>query len=98
MGFYKNALEIIRGEGPIDPEESPILVDFDYRLESVKFFEVNYKYLMELIQSHIPECADEAVARISEKRREEFLNILSSIKAEPRDWFHCRTNLGRYKK
>lgn len=82
VGFYKNALEIIGGHDPIDPKEPPILVDFDYRLESVKFFEVNYKYLMELIQSHIPECDGEAVARISEKEEKRVSKYIELYKKQ----------------
>lgn len=51
-GLYQNAREKIRkggGDGP-----NLLMLDLDYELEAVKSFEVNYNYLMNLIQTFVP--------------------------------------------
>lgn len=54
QGKYQNALEVIKGEGPdpIDPDE--VEIDIEYELESIKTEEVNYEYILMLIQSFVP--------------------------------------------
>ena len=51
-GLYQNAREKIKKEGGDDP--NPLMLDLDYELEAVKSFEVNYNYLMNLIQTFVP--------------------------------------------
>lgn len=51
-GLYQNAHEKIKKEGGDDP--NPLMLDLDYELEAVKSFEVNYNYLMNLIQTFVP--------------------------------------------
>lgn len=51
-GIYQNAREKIKKGGDDDP--NPLMLDLDYELEAVKSFEVNYNYLMNLIQTFVP--------------------------------------------
>jgi len=51
-GLYQNAREKIKKGGDDDP--NPLMLDLDYELEAVKSFEVNYNYLMNLIQTFVP--------------------------------------------
>lgn len=52
VGLYQNAREKIKKGGDDDP--NPLMLDLDYELEAVKSFEVNYNYLMNLIQTFVP--------------------------------------------
>jgi type I restriction enzyme R subunit len=52
-GKYVNALEEIRAGSIVDPAD-PIEIDIEYELESVKTEEVNYEYIIMLIQSFVP--------------------------------------------
>ena len=52
-GVYHNAIEKIKELTKIDGPD-PINLDIEYELESVQTIEVNYRYLVALIQSHIP--------------------------------------------
>ena len=51
-GLYQNAREKIKKGG--DDDTNPLMLDLDYELEAVKSFEVNYNYLMNLIQTFVP--------------------------------------------
>lgn len=51
-GLYQNAREKIKKGG--DDDLNPLMLDLDYELEAVKSFEVNYNYLMNLIQTFVP--------------------------------------------
>ncbi len=68
VGHYRNVIERIRklrkdlGGG----DEPTPDIDIEYELESVKQIEVNFKYLVALLQAHMPQ-ADEAQAAITEK-------------------------------
>lgn len=79
-GFYANAIEKIREyEGGNDkPEVDPEPIDLDYDLEAVRLTEVNYTYLINLIQSFVPEDEDKAGAVISaeeEARVEKYIAL-----------------------
>lgn len=52
-GKYVNALEEIKGESKGDPDD-PIEIDIEYELESIKTEEVNYEYIIMLIQTLVP--------------------------------------------
>ena len=68
VAHYKNVIERIRqlrkdlGGG----EEPSPDIDIEYELESVKQIEVNFKYLVALLQAHMPQ-ADEALSAVTEK-------------------------------
>lgn len=64
-GVYHNAIEKIKELTKIDGPD-PINLDIEYELESVQTIEVNYRYLVALIQSHIP-VENEAPSFISEE-------------------------------
>lgn len=54
-GHYKNAIEqlkIIDGGGD---DETSVSIDIEYELETVKQVEVNYRYLVSLLQAHMDE-------------------------------------------
>ncbi|MCJ7843628.1 type I restriction endonuclease subunit R [Lederbergia sp. NSJ-179] len=58
QGKYHNALEVIKSEKNNDPSE-PIEIDIEYELESIKTEEINYEYILMLIQSFVPSGKDE---------------------------------------
>lgn len=58
-GVYKNVIEKLKSDQ--EQGDAPIGIDIEYVLESVKTVEINYRYLVALIQSHMP--ADEDSTR-----------------------------------
>lgn len=64
-GHYQNALEKLRG-GSGGEEETIPDVDIEYELESVKQIEVNYRYLVALLQAHMPEDDDKNAPPVSD--------------------------------
>lgn len=58
-GVYKNTLEKLK---KTDDEVKTVDVDIEYELESVKTIEIDYRYLVALIQSHMP--SDDDVATV----------------------------------
>lgn len=56
-GKYENAIEIIRID--IDPDPDEVEVDIAYELESVNTEEINYEYILMLIQAFVPSGDDE---------------------------------------
>ena len=59
-GIYKNVIEQLKTETEQEPQ--PIGIDIEYELESVKTVEIDYRYLLSLIQSHMPTDSDAAGA------------------------------------
>lgn len=60
LGKYNNALEVLRNlrkENGIPPE--PTEIDIEYELESIKTEEINYEYILTLIQSFVPSKGEE---------------------------------------
>ncbi|GAB2323829.1 HsdR family type I site-specific deoxyribonuclease [Alkalibacterium sp. m-11] len=55
-GKYVNALDDLRNE---PDEDDPIDIDIEYELESVKTEDINYEYIVMLIQAFIPSGDDE---------------------------------------
>ncbi|MEN1967820.1 type I restriction endonuclease subunit R [Lentibacillus sp. N15] len=58
QGKYQNTLEVIKSENRNDPVE-PVEIDIEYELESIKTEEINYEYILMLIQSFVPSGNDE---------------------------------------
>lgn len=59
-GKYENIIERIKElRDKEDDDDSVIDIDVEYELESIKRIEVNYRYLVNLIQAHIPEGTDQ---------------------------------------
>lgn len=56
-GIYNNTLERLKKNVK---DETPIDIDIEYELESFKTIEINYRYLVALIQSHMPTDNDAA--------------------------------------
>ncbi|MDM8214444.1 type I restriction endonuclease subunit R [Enterococcus hirae] len=56
-GKYVNALEILKGSNE-NPNEDPE-IDIEYELSSIKTEEINYEYIIMLIQSFVPDEKDE---------------------------------------
>lgn len=73
-GRYHNIIERIK-ELTEEDEVELIDVDVDYELESVKRIEVNYRYLVTLLQAHMPEGDDAAKAttNIEDQRISKFI-------------------------
>lgn len=57
-GVYKNVIEQLRNDP--EPGPDPVGIDIEYELESVKTVEIDYRYLVSLIQSHMPTDSDVA--------------------------------------
>ena len=76
-GHYQNALETIRKQ--TDTQTGPDPVDIEYELESVKQVEINYRYLIALIQSHMP-ADQEKVPVISHAEDERIMRYIASYK------------------
>lgn len=55
-GIYKNVIEQLKTETEQEPQA--IGIDIEYELESVKTVEIDYRYLLSLIQSHMPTDSD----------------------------------------
>src|SRR5699024_4093931 len=98
---YQNALEKLRGiqKGKDNPD--PVsLVEFDYELESIRTTEVNYKYLITLIQSHIPVSGDTETRNISEEEDKKICAYINEYKKSnphigqivEQVWFEVRMN------
>ena len=67
-GKYRNVIEELRHTTDDDDTgDTDIPIDVEYELESVKMTEINYKYLIQLIQAHIPEYDELVVPRIEDK-------------------------------
>lgn len=58
QGKYKNALEEIKGNSDDDTDDS-VEIDIEYELESIKTEEINYEYILILIQSFVPSGKDQ---------------------------------------
>lgn len=57
-GKYVNVLEEIRPE-IVEPGPEDLEIDIEYELESIKTDEINYEYILLLIQSFVPQGNDE---------------------------------------
>ena len=55
-GVYKNVIEQLKNDP--EPGPDPVGIDIEYELESVKTVEIDYRYLVSLIQSHMPTDSD----------------------------------------
>lgn len=70
-GKYVNTLEKLRKE---KEDDGDIEIDIEYELESVKTDEINYEYILQLIQAFVPEEDDENEVRASKEKTGEEIN------------------------
>lgn len=100
-GSYQNAIEKLKNviiEDDPETEKELQFVDLDYTLESVKLTKVNYRYLVTLIQAHVPET--EKTLSIRKEDEEKVLKYLRLYKqTNPRIgevleqiWFELQMN------
>ena len=73
---YKNAVDWLRTANPDPDIKKPPLPDIDYQLESVRGIEVNYKYVVALIQSHVLTDEDVEPKPISKASEEKVLKYI----------------------
>lgn len=66
MGVYQNALEELKHRRDDDKGEDDEPLNFLYEIESVHVDEINYEYILSLIQALIPQDGDET-ANLSDK-------------------------------
>ncbi len=94
QGKYVNAIEVIRGETG-DSSIEPIDINVEYELESIKTEEINYEYILMLIESYvraaneedviIPDPNDKAVAEVNkyiddlEKHNQKLANLMRKL-------------------
>ncbi|MDN6626019.1 MAG: type I restriction endonuclease subunit R [Pisciglobus halotolerans] len=67
-GKYVNVLEQLKPDP--DTVDTPIDIDIEYELESVKTEDINYEYILLLIQAFVPESTTEKEEAISADSRE----------------------------
>lgn len=83
-GKYVNALDALRN----DPDEiEPIEIDIEYELESIKTEDINYEYIVLLVQAFVPSGDDEyeLVAREDEKATAEVNGYIDELaKSNPK--------------
>ncbi|MCC5895576.1 MAG: type I restriction endonuclease subunit R [Alkalibacterium sp.] len=83
-GKYVNALDALRN----DPEDiDPIEIDIEYELESIKTEDINYEYIVLLVQAFVPSGDDEyeLVAREDEKATAEVNGYIDELsKSNPK--------------
>ena len=60
-GKYHNVIERIKELTP-EIDEDPLEIDVNYELETIKLIEVNFNYLVALLQAHMPEGDELALA------------------------------------
>lgn len=70
-GKYVNTLEKLRKEKEDDED---IEIDIEYELESVKTDEINYEYILQLIQAFVPEKDDRIEKQVSKEKTSEEIN------------------------
>lgn len=77
-GKYENVLEEIKP----DPEEidEPIDMDMEYELESVKTEDINYEYILQLIQALVPTYIESEMSSELESDSEEIDNYINELK------------------
>lgn len=77
-GRYHNIMARIKELKESTPTE-PISLDIDYELESIRQIEVNYRYLVALLQSHMPE-ADDVPKPLSESDDRRMIRLIADYK------------------
>ncbi|EDP68172.1 type I restriction-modification system restriction subunit [Carnobacterium sp. AT7] len=77
-GKYENVLEEIKP----DPEEidEPIDMDMEYELESVKTEDINYEYILQLIQALVPTYIESEMSSELESDSEEIDSYINDLK------------------
>lgn len=107
-GKYVNALEEIKAQTKVDPDETdPIEIDIEYELESVKTEEVNYEYILMLMQSFIPSGRDEyeLIPHYDKKAMEEVNKYIIDLRKSNKKlarlvedlWFDIQNNRELYR-
>ncbi len=84
---YPNVIEQIKNHPDFKektPEADPVKIDVEYELESIKRIEVNYRYLVGLIQAHLPE-GNDPVRSLSEAEDQRIVQFIEGYtKANPK--------------
>lgn len=100
LGKYQNVLEALKG----DPGNDGELVDIniEYELETIRTETIDYRYLMALIQKHIPDEDELIFEEIEDDGVEQYLEQLSgsnpSLATIIREfWEDMKTNPEKYK-
>ena len=98
-GRYQNIIARIREIADDDDGQEPISIDVDYELESIRQVEVNYRYLVALLQAHMPEANDlaKAVSDSEDKRISKYIEDYTKVNPKVggvlRDiWFELKLN------
>lgn len=71
QGKYKNALEVLKDL--VDGSEEVLDINISYELESMKTEEINYEYILMLIQAFVP-TADEEFEKITDEKATKEVN------------------------
>lgn len=100
-GVYKNTLEKLK---KTEDEVKAVDVDIEYELESVKTIEIDYRYLVALIQSHMPS-DDDAATEVSDAEDQRIITYIEQYSQDNpqigrilRDiWFELKFNPEEYR-
>ncbi|SDI53252.1 type I restriction endonuclease subunit R [Dolosicoccus paucivorans] len=76
-GKYVNVLEVLRTKD----EAEDIYIDIEYELQSVHVAEINYEYILNLLQSFVPQTSDESVLGMNQKQEEEISKHIEELEA-----------------
>ena len=79
-GKYENVIQEIRADREDRPEDEVDTIDIEYELESISTDEVNYQYILNLIQAYLPQ-RSVSYEKPSEKDVEEINEYLKSLSA-----------------
>lgn len=74
-GKYQNILEALKEL--IDPDNDELAIDIEYELETIRIETIDYRYLMTLIQRHIPDEDQLIVEDIQDENIEKYIQQLS---------------------
>lgn len=76
-GKYKNALELIRED---DAGEEEMDIDIEYQLQSVHVSEINYEYIIHLLQSYVPQTESEDVKAMTGEEQDELRHYIDEMR------------------
>ena len=79
-GKYNNAIEILRSITPIDPQ-SPVdklNLDIEYHLDTISTTEVNYDYVVSVMQKYMTSAGDDVFIQINDPAMEKYITNIEN--------------------
>ena len=101
-GVYKNVIEQLKTEN--EGKQELAAIDIEYELESIKTVEIDYRYLVALIQSHMPTDEDAAgtITEAEDQRVSKYIEQYSKDNPQigqilRQIWFELKLNPEEYR-